>query len=53
MSSKSFNTFEEVQHFVENAWNRIPTETLENTIKGMKIDMQEVSHWEESKYFNY
>ena len=24
---------EEVQHFVENAWSKIPTETLENTIK--------------------
>ena len=35
MSSKSFKTLTEVQNFDKNARRKIPTETLENTIKGM------------------
>ena len=35
MSSKSFKTFAEVQKNFENAWSKILTETLENTIKGI------------------
>ena len=35
MSNKSFKTLAEVQNFVENVWSKIPTETLENTIKEM------------------
>ena len=35
MRSKSFKTLAEVQNFVEKSWSKIPTETLENTIKGM------------------
>ena len=41
MSSKSFKSLSEVQDFVENVWNKIPFETLENTINGMSNRSQE------------